>query len=56
MLEWIDVLVSFWEGIMNVLFSMQFEVGASTTSYGAMIIVGLIIGFVISVFWKGAKT
>lgn len=62
MLEWINFLVSFWNSIFSEIYDrMILPIGSGSDSsnvfsVGSFITAALIVGLVISVFWKGAKT
>lgn len=54
--DWIALLVSFFESCFNnILFNMNISSGNTVASFGAILIVGTIVSFAVSVFWKGAK-
>lgn len=55
--EWLQLLTSFWKMIFTEIFDkMILEINGISFSVGGFIVAALIIGLVISVFWKGAKT
>ena len=55
MVDFVYMIADFYNDIFNGIFmNMTFYHGGSSTSFGAILIVGAIIGFVITVFWKGA--
>lgn len=55
--EWLKLLTSFWKMIFTEIFDkMILEINGISFSVGGFIVAALIIGLVISVFWKGAKT
>lgn len=62
MLEWINLLVSFWKSIFTEVYDrmiLPISSGSDSSnvfSVGSFITAALIVGLVISVFWKGAKT
>lgn len=41
--------------ISQLLFDMKLSVGGFPISFGGLIITGIMISFVLSVFWKGAS-
>lgn len=52
MQDWILVLTEFYDSIFNMIF-FNMMIGANV-SFGSVLVVGAIVGFAISVFWKGA--
>lgn len=52
MLDWIYALTDFYNAIFNQIFFNMYV--ASNASFGSILVVGAIVGFAISVFWKGA--
>lgn len=55
MVDFVSMIADFYNDIFNGIFmNMTLYHGSSPTSFGAILIVGAIIGFVITVFWKGA--
>lgn len=55
MVDFVYMIADFYDRIFKSIFmNMVFFHGTTPTSFGAILIVGAIIGFVISVFWKGA--
>lgn len=58
MLEFIWKIWDLYTGIFNKLGSTYFRFGSQpndVTSIGSVLFVALVIGFVASLFWKGAK-
>ena len=56
MQAWISSLVNFFTSVWNdVLFQMDISSGNTVASLGGILLVFIIIGFVVNVFWKGAK-
>ena len=57
MLEWARLLANFWRMIFTEIYDkMILDVNGTEFSVGGFIVAALIIGLVISTFWKGAKT
>lgn len=60
MYEAIAMIPKFWISIINLFFQykLTFQIGALTydVSYFMIVAVLLIIGFAISIYWKGAKS
>ena len=62
MLEWANFLVFFWNLIFTEVYDrmvLPISSGSDSSdvfSVGSFITAALIVGLVISVFWKGAKT
>ena len=55
MVDFVYMIAEFYNDIFNdVLMNITIYHGTTPTSFGAILIVGAIIGFVITVFWKGA--
>ena len=52
MLEFIDLLVSFWNGLVMMLDNIQVF---GVVSFWDLTLGFLILGFVAAVFWKGAR-
>ena len=52
MLELVDLLVSFWNGLVSMLDDVQVF---GVVSFWDIIIGFLILGFIAAVFWKGAR-
>lgn len=42
--------------LIGQLNSISFKIGNISVSYGGLIFAFLVVGIVVSVFWKGAKT
>lgn len=56
MLEIVTFLRDFWVDLIGLLNSVQLSVGAINVPLGGLIFAFLVVGIVVSVFWKGAKT
>lgn len=59
MLEWVKFLADTWQLIFTEIYDkMILPLGDSNSNFsvGGFIVAALIVGLVISVFWKGAKT
>lgn len=57
MIEWVQLLANFWRMIFTEIYDkMILDVNGTKFSVGGFIVAALIIGLVISTFWKGAKT
>ena len=56
MLEFVILIRDFWVDLIDLLNSIQLTVGAIKVPLGGLIFAFLVVGIVISVFWKGAKT
>lgn len=52
----IDFFVSFFRQIISFLSSMTFKVYGISVNYGAIIFAAIVVGFVVSVYWKGASS
>lgn len=51
------ILISdFWSSIFNLFTNTVFEIEGTNVSLAALIFVPLVIGLVISIFWKGSRT
>lgn len=55
MTAFINLFVDLWKQIINLLSNTAIELGGYTVSLFSVLLVMVIIGFVISVFWRGAK-
>lgn len=53
MLELLDLLVGFWNSLVSLLDNVQIF---GVVSFWDILIGFLILGFIASVFWKGART
>lgn len=57
-----DIFVAFvafkelLEGFVGLLNNIVFNISGFSVSYGGIVFAVLVTGFVISVFWRGAKT
>lgn len=56
MTAFFDFFVDMWTTLINLLSSVVFEFYGYQVNLMAIIFVVFVIGFVISMFWKGAKT
>lgn len=54
--EFIRAFLGYIGDFWNLLNSFTFQVFGINVSWGAIIFASLVIGFVVSVFWKGAQT
>lgn len=57
--EFIWLLVDLFNGIFNKLNAATFRFGTGAndvTSVGSVLFAAIVIGFVVSLFWKGAKS
>ena len=55
MVDFVYMIAEFYNDLFNgVLMNITIYHGTTPTSLGAILIVGAIVGFVITVFWKGA--
>lgn len=55
MTAFFEILVDFYNLIIDLLNSVKFELGGYEVSYAGVLFVFLVIAFVVSVFWRGAK-
>lgn len=58
MYEFFWMLADFYSGIFSKLNNAYFHYGSNSndyTSVGSVLFAALVIGFVVSLFWKGAK-
>lgn len=49
------LIFRFWQSLFNLLNGAVFDIGGFEVSLGGLIIAFLILGMVISVFWKGGQ-
>ena len=59
MLAFFDLLYDFFLDILNSFYDATISFGDGSnraTSLGAIIFASIVIGFVASIFWKGAKS
>ena len=56
MLEFAELIASMWTKLLTVLDNITFQVGDITVSLPSLWFAMLVIGLVITVFWKGART
>lgn len=56
MLRFFGMIADLWQGIIQVFDEHPLTIGNYEVSFFALIFAFLIIGFVVSYFWKGAKT
>lgn len=54
--DFIVMFFGFWERIFNVFRGTALEIGSFNVDLASIIISFIIVGFVIAVFWKGART
>ena len=52
----VDLFVSFFSQLFDFLSSMTFSVYGIPVNYGAVLFAVIVIGFVVSVYWKGARS
>lgn len=50
------MIADFWLSIIAVFDNHPFTIGEYEVSYFAIIFAFLVIGFVVSLFWKGARS
>ena len=50
------LLVNFWKSLFGLLDKVVFEINGVDISLGTLVVSFLLVGLVISVFWKGART
>lgn len=50
------LMSNFYSSIFDLFSNTVFEIEGTKVSLGALIFVPLVIGLVISVFWKGSRT
>lgn len=51
-----SLVADFYSRIFNLLFSTTFFLAGLNVSYGAILVAFLVVGFGVSLFWKGART
>lgn len=56
MLEFFNMIRDFWSDILGRLNGVQISIGSIRVPFGGLIFAFLVVGIVVSVFWKGAKT
>lgn len=56
MYEFILLIRDFMMDLIGLLNAVSFSIGNTSVSYGGLIFAFLVVGIVVSVFWKGAKT
>lgn len=54
--EFFRLIFDMFTKLFNVLNSIVFVINGLRVSFGAMIFAFLVLGLVITVFWKGART
>lgn len=54
--SFIDFMASFFGQIFTFLSSMTFSVYGVSVNYGAIIFAVIVVGFVVSMYWKGARS
>lgn len=54
--QFFSMFVDFWKSIIKLFDDRPLQIGDYQVSYFAIIFACLVIGFVVSIFWKGAKT
>lgn len=55
MLDFFDFLIGFWNAIIAVLNRYTFSIGSYDVTLAGVLFACLVISFVVTVFWKGAK-
>lgn len=50
------MFANLWRRLLGLLDRVQFTVGGYTVSVYSLILAFLVLGIIIGVFWKGAKT
>lgn len=53
---YIDLFMFVVNGLIGFISSMTFSVYGIQVNYGAIVFAAIVIGFVISVYWKGARS
>lgn len=56
MLDFIKLIRDFWVDLIGLLNSIQIPLGNINVPFGGLIFAFLIVGIVVTVFWKGSKT
>lgn len=56
MLDFIILIRDFWVDLIDLLNSIEIQLGNITVPFGGLIFSFLFVGIVITVFWRGAKT
>lgn len=59
MYEFFYMIADFYAGIFDKLNQAVFRYGSSSwdvTSVGSVLFAAIVIGFVVSIFWKGARS
>lgn len=56
MFEFLLFIRDFFLDLIGLLNSISFTVNGISVSYGGLLFAFLVVGIVVSVFWKGAKT
>lgn len=52
----IDMIAQFWRSLFDLLNSVVLDYAGIEVSLGALIFVPLVVGMVVTIFWKGSKT
>ncbi len=56
MYQFFEYMIYLMDSFIKFYQSFSFEIGGMTINYFSLILGFLVTGFVISVFWKGART
>lgn len=56
MLEFFNIVREFYSQILSLFGKTVIRVGSIQTSLGGIIFACVVIGFIVSIYWKGAKT
>lgn len=56
MFDFVILVKNFWQSIIDLFADHPLEFAGYKVSYFSLIFAFLVIGFVVSYFWKGAKT
>lgn len=54
--EFFELFGNFWKSIFNLLNQYSFDFNGISVSLSAIMFVFLVVGLVVTVFWRGAKT
>lgn len=52
----VDLFFDIFNSLIGLLSSMTFSVYGIEVNYGAIVFAFLVVGFVVSVYWKGARS
>lgn len=56
MAQFFEMIADFWGDIITLFDQRPLQIGDYSVSLTALIFAFLVIGFVVSLFWKGART